>query len=331
MTVLDHAETSDLRARHATDASIAAHSFRAIGTTVTVVVTDPRCLAAATRDLERMLDRLDRTCSRFRSDSELMRVERWSNGEPMLVSALLLELLATARDVAETTAGIIDPTVGAALVALGYDRDFDQLATREPAFGGPPVLHPAPGWWQIGIDRHAGTVTLPSGMHLDLGSSAKARTADVAALHLADRYGCGVLVNLGGDIAVGGEPPAGGWIVGIAPVCTDAPESVDASVALVDGGIATSGTTARTWRQGGRRRHHIIDPWTGAPASTHWALVSVLAPTCLEANSWSTASVVWAEDAPGILASHGVAARLVAESGEITFVGGWPSQGEVAR
>ncbi len=119
--------------------------------------------------------------------------------------------------------------------------------------------------------------------------------------------------------------PAGGWTVGIADRCTDSVDTVDAVIPLQRGGVATSGTTARAWTQGGMPRHHIIDPWTGAPASTHWSLVTVLAASCLDANAWSTAAVVWAEDAPGNLRHLGVAARLVSESGQVTTVGPWPT------
>ena len=87
------------------------------------------------------------------------------------------------------------------------------------------------------------------------------------------------------------------------------------------GGLATSGTTSRSWTRGGRRVHHIVDPWTGEVAPTTWALVSVLAPTCLEANGWSTASIVWGDDAPGNLAAHGLSARLVAADGDVVIVG----------
>jgi thiamine biosynthesis lipoprotein len=144
-----------------------------------------------------------------------------------------------------------------------------------------------------------------------------------------------VLVNLGGDVAVAGTAPEGGWGVGIALSSRTAPSEADEVVALHSGALASSGTTVRTWNRGGRRVHHIVDPWTGDIAPSTWALVSVLAPTCLEANGWSTASIVWGEDAPGNLAAHGVSARLVSSGGAVVLVGGWPSavtdSTEVAR
>ena len=133
-----------------------------------------------------------------------------------------------------------------------------------------------------------------------------------------------MLVNLGGDVAVAGTAPDEGWGVGIALSARTAPSDADEIVALRSGGLASSGTTSRSWSRGGRRVHHIVDPWTGEVAPSTWALVSVLAPTCLEANGWSTASVVWGEDAPDNLAAHGLRARLVSSDGTVVRVGDWP-------
>jgi thiamine biosynthesis lipoprotein len=314
-------------APHRPHTGVATRSMPAIGTTVTVAVTEPghadRALALLAGDLRE----IDEACSRFRPDSELRRLERFGDGRPVEVSPLLFEALEVAGSVALRTAGIVDPTVGSALVALGYDRDFDQLGTEGPL--PEPRPEPAPGWWRVELDAGRRTVTVPAGVHVDLGSTAKSFAADRASHRLAAALGCGVLVNLGGDIAVSGAVPPGGWAVGIAPECTTPVDQVDQVVAITEGGLATSGTTARSWMRNGRRVHHIIDPWTGKPAPAVWSLVSVSAASCVEANAWSTAAVVWAEDAVGNLTEHGACARLVRADGEVVRVGGWPESAEL--
>ena len=299
----------------------AARSVRAIGTTATVVVTVPERADQAVALLGADLADLDAACSRFRDDSELRRVEL--AGRPVRVGPLLFEALETAIETAVRTAGIVDPTVGSALAGLGYDRDFAGIDSGPG--GAYPAPRPAPGWWRLELDRSLRTVRIPAGVHVDLGSSGKAFAADRSAVRIADALDCGVLVNLGGDVAVAGPPPPGGWGIGIAPVCTAPPSGIDEVVALHSGGLATSGTTARTWQRGGRTVHHIVDPWTGGVAPSTWSLVSATAPTCVEANAWSTAAVVWGDDAPGNLARHGVAARLVAADGAVVRVGEWPA------
>jgi FAD:protein FMN transferase len=300
----------------------AVRSMHAIGTTATVVVGDDRLADAALGLLAADLEDLDVACSRFRPDSELRRIERLGQGRPMPASPLLFAALDAAAAVAARTAGIVDPTIGSALVELGYDRDFADLADHGDAPPVPPA--PAPGWWQVALDPVARTVAVPAGVHIDLGSTGKAFAADRSARRIAEALDCGVLVNLGGDVSVAGPPPTEGWGVGIALRSATAPADADEVVVLRSGGLASSGTTARTWSRGGRRLHHIVDPWTGEVAPSTWALASVLAPTCLEANGWSTAAIVWGEDAPDNLAAHGIAARLVASDGAVHHVGAWP-------
>jgi len=90
------------------------------------------------------------------------------------------------------------------------------------------------------MDPGSRTVTVPIGVHVDLGATAKALAADRSSRRIARALDCGALVNLGGDVAVSGSSPTGGWGVGIAPVCTAPLDSVGPVVAVFDGGLATS-------------------------------------------------------------------------------------------
>jgi thiamine biosynthesis lipoprotein len=314
--------TIETAGRLGDDPIFASRSMWAIGTTCTVVVSDPDRADAALDLLAEDLSAIDRACSRFRPDSELRLVERDGGGAPVCISRLLFDALDAALDAAVKTAGIVDPTVGSALVELGYDRDFEEIAGGCEVDSGEPC--PAPGWWQVTLNREETMVTIPAGVHVDLGATAKAFAADCAAERIASNLGCGVLVNLGGDVAVAGPAPLGGWPIGIAPVCTASLDEVDETVAIYQGGLATSGTTARSWTANGRRLHHIVDPWTGAPALPVWSLVSVAGSSCVEANAWSTAAIVWGFDAIGNLANLDVDARLVAAGGDILRLGDWP-------
>lgn len=105
---------------------------------------------------------------------------------------------------AEATDGTVDPTVGSAMDALGYDRDFTLV--REDDRPVRLTVRRTPGWRAVRLDRATGTVTVPEGIRLDLGATAKAWAADRAAGTLAAAAGCGVLVSLGGDTAVAGSP-----------------------------------------------------------------------------------------------------------------------------
>jgi thiamine biosynthesis lipoprotein len=297
--------------------------FPALGTTAALLVADDGALELACRILRTEIDAIDAACSRFRSDSELTRVNA-SAGRAAPVSERFLEALAVALRAARLTDGLVDPTVGTAMRLLGYDRDFAALERN-----GPPLrvaVHRVPGWQSIDVDDAAGTVRVPAGVELDFGATAKALCVDRATGAIARATGGGVLVSLGGDLAVGGPGPGAGWSV---LVTDDHAAPVDAEgqrVRISSGGLATSGTTVRRWVRGERLLHHVVDPATGLPAVEHWRTVSVTAATCVDANIASTAALVMGEQAPRWLHDRGLPARLVAPDGTVTRVGDWPAE-----
>lgn len=296
-------------------------SFPALGTTATLLVTDPRRLAIGEAVLRTELAAIDRACSRFRLDSELARVNRTA-GAAVTVSELFAEAVQAALRAARLTGGSVDPTVGHALAELGYDRTFTALPSDDPRPVAP--ARPAPGWRQVTWDRHLRRLRLPAGGALDLGATAKALAADRAAGTAAAAAGCGVQVNLGGDVATAGDPPAQGWPVGLADDHATAISHRHPTVTMTGGGMATSGTRVRSWRRAGRVLHHIIDPATGAPADPYWRTVTVAAASCVEANAAATAAVVRGCAAAGWLRRTGLPARLVRPDGTVLLLGGWP-------
>jgi thiamine biosynthesis lipoprotein ApbE len=299
-------------------------SWHAIGTSVRLVVTEPSKLATGRLLLASYIDALDLACSRFRSDSELIRAER-SAGTPVQVSELLADAVAVALHAAQVTGGDLDPTVGLQLAELGYDRDFALVAKD-----GPPVrvtVRIRPTWRDVRLERDSCRLTLPPGTRLDLGATAKAYAADRAAARLAGRLDCGVLVSLGGDIAIGGDPPPGGWRIRIQDITghpDESPVGPSQVIALTSGGVSSSGVAARRWRRGDLLLHHILDPRTGMPAKPVWRTVSVLAGSATEANIASTTAIIRGAAAPAWLDSLHLAARLVATDGGIQHTSGWP-------
>ena len=298
-------------------------SFRALGTKAAVVVAGGSHQEAdrAESMLRAEIDMLDRTCSRFRDDSELTHLSRQS-GRVTRVSSLLFDAIEVSVRVAQRTGGAVDPTVGNAMTALGYDRDFEQIAD-EP-LRSTDEAEAAPGYACVHLDAAAGTVRVPQGVLLDLGSSAKALGADRAAAHIAGELGLGVLVNIGGDVAVNGQPPVDGWPIGIAVDSATTPDETDHRVAIREGGLASSSGRIRRWILNAEPVHHIVDPATGLNPSPFWELVSVCGPTCVDANALSTAAIVWGEQATERLPAFGQAARLVRHDGMTFTLGGWP-------
>ncbi|HEX5148336.1 MAG TPA: FAD:protein FMN transferase, partial [Candidatus Limnocylindrales bacterium] len=298
--------------------------------------------------VERVLADVDAAYSRFRPDSEL-QVAQATPRRDVRLSPLLTLAIDTAMRAARATGGAVDPTIGQAMRAIGYDDDFSRIVDRAA-----PIeirLEPVPGWRAVHFDRRARTIRLPAGVELDLGSTGKALAADLAAAAAlaadlaaaaalaadpaaapalaADLDGAergGVLVSLGGDIATAGRAPAGGWRI-LAAEDSETPPDAEGEVISIDGGaVATSSTWVRRWRSaGGTEIHHLIDPQTGGPVDGPWRTASVVADTCVDANVAATAAIVLGARAIPWLQSRDLPARLVSRTGEVTWVGRWPA------
>ncbi|GAA5143676.1 FAD:protein FMN transferase [Nocardioides marinquilinus] len=304
---------------------------------VRVVVADDRPAAArppgplaerVERTVRALMDDVARSASRFDATSDLSRVNA-AAGRLVPVRPLTLELVEVALDAARRTDGACDPTVGAHVVAAGYDADIDTVRARGAVHRPAPS---APSWRAVRVDRDLGRLGLATGLALDLGATAKAWTADEAASRVARELGCPALVALGGDVAVaGGEH---GWPVLVGEAADDDPRHGQV-VTLRRGGLATSSTTGRRWPVAGRvdgvggvggvvgEAHHVVDPGTGEPTRGPWRTASVVAPTCVTANALSTAALVWGTAALDRLAGH--PARLVDGAGRIVTTAAWPT------
>lgn len=346
-----------------TPGTVGQRSWDVWGLAASVLVTDPSLAAPATLLTREVLDAVDLACSRFRNDSELARL-RPQLDAGATVSALLATLMEAALLAAQWTGGTVDPTLGNDLISLGYDRDFAALdraldtaldraldpVLNQPAV--PPMVHVAqltrdsapqggmaprqriPDWQRITL--HGRFLTVPADVVLDLGATAKAVAADMAAARITTELGCGVLVNLGGDIATAGpapedprageagseEPPEGYWQIQVQDTLADPAQQVSLPAGHA---LATSSTSKRRWQQDGLVRHHILDPRFGLPAQAVWRSASVAAPTALEANAYSTAAIVKGHVAPAWLREASVSARLVDQRGRVITTAGWPA------
>ena len=231
--------------------------------------------------------------SRFRPGSELSRVNA-AAGEIVVVSELFADTLRDALSAADQTGGLVDPTLGAALEAAGYDQDFALVGSdARPARPG------APGAPETVCQR--GRILLrPPTLKLDLNGVVKSRAVD-DALRLLPGSG---FVAAGGDIAARGPTlvglPGGGTLV------------------LERGGLATSGTTRRRWHRDGRLQHHLIDPATGRPSTSPWTLVTVAAGSCRDADVAAKAAFLLGADGPDWLDERGLPGRFCAPSDAVT-------------
>jgi thiamine biosynthesis lipoprotein len=245
-----------------------------MGTTVNIYLAvapdqEPAAQTIAERCLE-WLRAVETHLSRFHAESELCQLNRaagrWFSASPLLFAAV-----ATALHAAQSSDGLFDPTLLPRLEALGYDRDFAEIAHREVSLAHDALAQTAVmsgGWRAIELDPRGRRIHLPAGVRLDLGGIAKGWAADVALERFCGACP-GALVNVGGDLrARGGPQPGKGWPVGIlgpGELGTAGEQRQIATITLSRGGLATSGALRRWWYTGGIRCHHLLDPRSGLP------------------------------------------------------------------
>jgi thiamine biosynthesis lipoprotein len=285
---------------------------------------DPTSVRRAGQILTGEVARLERAASRFRSDSEISRVNR-AAGRWAPASALLVELVEVALAAAESTGGLVDPCLGQQVDAAGYrswaagDVAVLRAAITDPARGG--------SWREVEVS--AGRMRIPVGSALDLGATAKAWLADEVAERIADELGLDVIANMGGDLRVIAREP--GWVVSADHEVPGLPER---AIGITDGGMATSGQGRRRWLTTAGPAHHLIDPRTGRSADTGWWAVSALAATATAANVAATAGMLLDVAAPAWFAERGLHGLFTRWSGSgratAHTVGQWPGTQEAA-
>jgi thiamine biosynthesis lipoprotein len=287
------------------------HTFRAMGSTITLWLDTDEDADAAFAHGEQWFHEAEQQLSRFRIGSELSqlnrRTEQWVE-----VSALLYEIASRAFDLAQETGGLFDPTLLHALQQAGYDRSFEHIGEGSHPRSIPYAL--IGKWSGVRLDDRRKAIWLPSRSGLDLGGIAKGYVAEQVC-NLLNEFGpC--LVDAGGDLVAGDAPTdLPGWPVAVAMPSASSEEQEDAlTLWLTNHALATSGIDYRRWSHNGNSQHHIIDPRTGQPVQTNVLTATVLAVDASTAEAWATASLIRSvENSSFELGNHDLAAVLMTE------------------
>jgi thiamine biosynthesis lipoprotein len=268
---------------------------------------------------EKRLRDLEARWSRFLPDSDITRANQ-AAGRHVIVHPDTTAVVTRSIEAWKQTLGLFDVTVLPALLHHGYigNRAGGSAAgpTAQPSLA-PPVSAQLIGVsGSLQVDRRRNTIMVPAGAAIDLGGIGKGFAADLVAGELIQAGLSGVMVNVGGDLVVRGIPPTGErWQVGIEDPIN--PPHLIASVALVLGGLATSGTTVRRWLSPtGQTVHHLIDPATATPSTTSLLTATVIGSDGATAEAFATAAMM--HEGPAaleLLDDVGLAGLLVTRDG----------------
>lgn len=242
--------------------------------------------------------------SRFRPQSELSTL----NGdvrERVPVSPMMARFALAAVEAAKATGGLVDATLLDEIEAAGYNEDrlrgtlalplaLALAPPRQPA--GPD---PAARWRQIDADVPGGQVSRPPGVKLDGGGIVKGMFADLLGEQLSAH--ASFAVDCEGDMRIGGAAGLERTVEVLSPFNGELLHEL----ALSDGAISKAGISKRSWLDGARPAHHLLDPATGRPAYTGVVEATALAPTALEGEALAKAAVLSGPDGAGAWLRHG--------------------------
>lgn len=269
----------------------------AMGSTVEVFAldADERVLDWARVELAA----LEASWTRFDPASELCQLNASAGSGPVVVSIPLLDAIDASLRLWRATDGCFDPTTLAALEALGYDSSFDMVRARPVTrtavvpSGEPAPVSSGPGLLSalgIVVDHERQTVQLPAGVRLDLGGVGKGLAADRIAVGMVERGASGSCVSVGGDVAVCGVTPDGGWRIGVSDPFE--PDRDRWEIPLTRGAVVQSNCLVRSWGPADARRHHIVDPRTGTSADSGVVGAVVVADEAWWAEGVAKAAIV---------------------------------------
>ena len=271
--------------------------------------------AALLDEAETLIGSLEEQVSVTDEHSDIYAIDHTGSGS---LSGNAAELMEQALELCRRTGGALDISVYPIVQAWGFTTGSYQVPDEETI----QSLLPLVDYTQIQYDAATGTVTLPEGMEIDLGSVAKGYAGQLAAQMLREHGVQSALLNLGGNVqTVGTKPDGSPWQIGIKD-----PQGEDAMMVLSveDQAVVTSGGYERYFEQDGQTYWHIMDPSTGHPADSGLLSVTIVGDEGVVCDGLSTALFVMGlEKAADLWAQSGdFEAVFVTASGEVYITEG---------
>jgi thiamine biosynthesis lipoprotein len=292
-----------------------------MGTTWSVQYTSAmRIDAHALHDaVQARLDQVVAQMSTWDVDTDIMRFNRSAAGQWFVLQDDVLQVVATALDIAASSEGAFDPTVSPLVAAWGFGAhaarrgrptDVDLVEARSRV-----------GWQHLRFDPELRRLRQPGGVMLDLSAIAKGYGVDVVAALLRGRGIDAALIEVGGELFGYGRKADGQpWRVLVESSPDEEADSEGLAprvLALDSMAVATSGDRWHAYAQDGRRYSHTIDPRSGEPVTDAAAAVTVVAAYTMHADAWATAlTVMGAAEGHAFATRHGLAARFLQRTGD---------------
>ena len=263
-----------------------------MGTSYSVrwVAKDDRQIAEIQQAVEERLALINQPISTYISESEVSRFNNALSSGDMPVSAELAGLVQRSNAISEQTGGAFDITVGPLVNLWGFGPEGRVVSA--PTSDKIASLRTRVGYQKLRVSQNPPSLSKPTSLQIDLSAIAKGYAVDQLASFLVAKGINNYLVEIGGELKLSGNKPNGeSWRVAIEAPLTA--ERVAQQVLPISNiAMATSGEYRNYFEENGVRYSHTINPLTGAPIKHALVSVTVLHPSCADADALATALMV---------------------------------------
>lgn len=266
------------------------------------------------QQIDTELELVNDLMSTYRSESELMRFNRYQANNVFPLSEQTRVVIAEALRLAQESDGVLDVTVGPLVELWGFGAQG--RVEHAPAESDIAAARQVVGFEKLKLTETGLSKTVAE-LAVDLSTIAKGYGVDRVAEILEQNGIVHYLVEIGGEMRIKGEKLAGQpWKIAIEKP-DDSGRSVQRILQTGDMGVATSGDYRNYFEEDGIRYSHLIDPRTGKPIQHRTVSATVLHPSCMTADGYATAlNVMSADEAIAFANKYNIAALLVVKTDE---------------
>ncbi|MCX6824293.1 MAG: FAD:protein FMN transferase [candidate division SR1 bacterium] len=224
---------------------------------------------------------LEKEFSRFRSDSDLSRVNRERSGE---ISDTFIDVIKKCKEIYTDTDGYFNPLINVS--NLGYSQNFHSKKFKKKTSEVNLELEK--------VEVRGNTISLQQGQNLDLGGIVKGYGVDKAKEYLEKKGHKNYIIDAGGDIYTAGLNETGGKIV----VGIDSPfiqDNIFATLEVENTAVATSGNYKRKWTIDDQVYTHIINPMN-AGNNNEIISITLITENCYLGDAYATACIAMGKE-----------------------------------